>query len=86
MKNKQTTRVLLFWSFYTPASLMIWLLTEGQIIELVGIMSIGIMIVLNYLAINLLFDKLEKNKKKVKDDPLLAFRILFSEKPLEAKK
>ena len=81
MKNKQTTRVLLFWSFYTPASLMIWLLTEGQIIELVGIM-----IVLNYLAINLLFDKLEKNKKKVKDDPLLAFRILFSEKPLEAKK
>jgi len=86
MKNKQTTRVLLFWSFYTPASLMIWLLTEGQIIELVGIMSIGIMIVLNYLAINLLFDKLEKNKKKVKDDTLLAFRILFSEKPLEAKK
>jgi len=88
MKNKETRLVLLFWSFYTPISIVIWFLTEGQITDLIGIMSIGVLIVLNYLGISLIIDILNKTRKtkKVKDDPFLAFRILFSEKPLEVKK
>ena len=100
MKNKETGIILLFWAAYTPISLLILFLTDGRLFDFAISQLMGVFIVATYLSITLIFDKVKrikpvkekepelvKKEKEISDnDPLVAFRFLFSKDPKEVGK
>lgn len=89
MKHKRTIVSLLFWCFYSPFSILVWFLTNGEIGDFIGISFVGVWIVFDYLVICWMLDEFRrirkmKARKKLENDPYLGFRALFSDS--EAKK
>ena len=94
MKHKRTIISLLFWCFYSPISIMIWFLSNGEIGDFVEISFIGVWIIFDYLLICLVIDEIKKFRKRrirpieendkemeeepVEDDSYVGFRKLFS--------
>ena len=93
MKNREITTIILFWILYMPACLVIWSLTDENLIDFILVAGIGVGIIIDYLLVEcfIYFHKKrkrevinEKNKEEINN--LVGFRRLFSEEPLEVEK
>ncbi len=64
MISKRVIVSLLFWCMYSPISVIIWFLSNGEIGDFVGILFVGAWIIFDYLVICLVIDEIKKFRKR----------------------